>query len=158
MQYCIDYYKNSRAKEKADEFTIKYTKKNDVLIDFLEENKQKRINLTIEENLTDRELKLLKNICNVYPNLVLRFEDYDYNYIENITESGVPFFFGNKVNNWDEFLGLIELGVTDIYIVEDLCFELDKVSKIAHEENVRIRIYPNVAQSSWKDTPDIKKF
>ena len=119
MQYCIDYYRNLRAKEKADEFTIIYTKKNDALIDFLEKYKDKRINLTIEENLTDGELKLLKTICNNYSNLVLRFENYDYNYVENIVESGVPFFYGNRVNNWDEFLGLVELAVTDIYIVED---------------------------------------
>ena len=48
--------------------------------------------------------------------------------------------------------------MSDIYIVEDLCFELDKVSKIAHENQVQLRIYPNVAQSSWKYTEDIKKF
>ncbi len=158
MQYCIDYYRNSRAKEKADEFIINYTKRNDALIDFLEEYKDKRINLTIEERLTDGELKLLKTICDNYPNLFLRFENYDYDYVENITESGVPFFYGNRVNNWGEFIGLVELAVTDIYIVEDLAFELDKVSQIAHEAGIRIRIYPNVAQSSWKDTPDIKKF
>ena len=158
MKYCIDYYRNSRAKDIADEFTIKYTKKNDILIDFLEEYKDKRINLTIEEKLTDGELRLLKTICDNYSNLVLRFEDYDYDYVENITESGVPFFYGNKVNNWDEFMGLIDLAVTDIYVVEDLAFELDKVSTIAHNAGVRIRIYPNVAQSNWKDAPDIKKF
>jgi len=158
MKYCIDYYKNSKAKEKADEFTIVYTKKNDILIDFLEEYKTKRINLAINDKLTDGELKLLKTICDSYPNLVLRFELYDYDYIENIAESGVPFFYGNRVNNWDEFMGLVDLAVTDIYIVEDLAFELDKVSKIAHNEGIRIRIYPNVAQSSWKDTLDIKKF
>jgi hypothetical protein len=158
MKYCVDYYKNLKNKEKADEYTINYTKKNDILIDFLEENKDKRINLTIEEKLTDGELRLLKSICDSYSNLVLRFEDYDYDYVENITESGVPFFYGNRVNNWDEFTGLIDLAVTDVYIVEEFAFELDKISKIAHDEGVRIRIYPNVAQSRWKDTPDIKKF
>ena len=158
MKYCIDYFQNSKAKDKADEFMIKYTKKNDILIDFLEENKTKRIILKIEEELTEGELKLLKTICDSYTNLVLRFETFDYQYVETITEIGVPFFYANRVNSWDEFIGLIELGVTDIYIVEDLAFELDKVSQIAHEENIQIRIFPNVAQSSWRDTPDIKKF
>lgn len=158
MKYCIDYYKGFKNLEKADEFTIKYTKKNDVLIDFLENFKDKRINLAIEERLSESELKLLKTICDSYSNLFLKFESYDYDYVEVITESGVPFFFGNRVNNWDEFIGLIDLAVTDIYIVEDLAFELDKVSKIAHAEGVRIRTYPNVAQSSWKDSLDIKKF
>lgn len=158
MQYCVDYYRYSKANDKADEFTINYTKKNDALIDFLKENSQKRINLTIEEKLTDGELKILRTICDAYPNLVLRFEFYDYDYVENITESGVPFFYANRVNNWDEFIGLIDLAVTDIYIVEEFAFELDKISKIAHDAGIRIRIYPNVAQSRWKDTQDIKKF
>lgn len=158
MKYCIDYYKNSKAINEADEFIIKYTKKNDVLIDFLEKYKNIRINLTIEEELTFNELKLLKTISNNYSNLVLRFNHYNPETIEDIVECGVPFFFANRINNWDEFLGFIELGVTDIYIVEDLCFELDKVSLLAHQNNIQLRTYPNVAQSSWKDTLDIKKF
>lgn len=158
MKYCVDYYRHSKANDKADEFTINYTKKNDVLIDFLKENSQKRINLTIEEKLTDGELKILKTIHDAYPNLVLRFEFYDYDYVENIVECGIPFFYANRVNSWDEFLGLVELAVTDIYIVEEFAFELEKISEIAHAAGIRIRIYPNVAQSSWKDTPDIKKF
>ena len=158
MKYCIDYFKGMKSTDKADEFTIIYKKRNDTLIDFLKENNTKRINLKIEEDLTEGELKILKTICNNYPNLVLRFEYYNEETIEKITESGVPFFFGNRVSTWDEFLGLVDLAVTDIYIVEDLCFELDKISKIAHDAEIKLRVYPNVAQSSWKDSSDIKKF
>lgn len=158
MKYCINYHRNFKNADKADEFTITYNKKNDVLIDFLENFKDKRVNLTIDERLNYGELKLLKTISDTYSNLVLRFENYDSDAIEDIVDCGVPFFFGNRVNNWDEFLGLVELAVTDIYIVEELCFELDKVSAIAHNEDIKIRIYPNVAQSAWKDTPAVKKF
>ena len=158
MKYCVDYHKHIKGLDKADEFTITYTNKNDVLIDFLENFKEKRVNLKIEQRLTDAELKLLNTICKSYPNLFLRFEFYDYDYIENICESGVRFFFANRVNNWDEFLGLIMLGVSDVYIVEDLGFELDKIAEIAHSNDVRVRAYPNVAQSQWRDSLDIKKF
>lgn len=158
MKYCIDYHKSFRKAEQADEFTIIYNKKNDALIDFLEKFKDKRVNLTIEKELTTSELKLLKTIRDSYPNLFLRIEKYDDEILENLVECGVPFFFSNRVNNWDEFLGLVELGVTDIYIVEDLCFELDKVAAIAHNNDIQLRIYPNIAQSSWKHTPEIKKF
>lgn len=157
MKYCIDYHKSFKNADKADEFTIKYTRKNDALIDFLEKFKTKRINLVIEE-VSYSELKLLKTIRDSYPNLFLKIETYNSKTIEDIVECGVPFFFGNRVNNWDEFLGLVDLGVTDIYIVEDLCFELDKVAEIAHKENIQLRVYPNVAQSRWADTSEIKKF
>lgn len=158
MQYCINYNRTFKKPERADEFTIIYNKKNDALIDFLEKFKDKRINLTIEEKLTFSELKLLKTIWDKYLNFVLRIETYEEESLEDIVECGIPFFFSNRVNNWDEFLGLVELGVTDIYIVEDLCFELDKVAAIAHYNGIRLRVYPNIAQSSWKYTPEIKKF
>lgn len=158
MKYCINYHRNFKNADKADEFTITYNKKNDDLIDFLEKFKDKRINLTIEELLSYSELKLLKTIRDGYPNLFLRIENYNDDILEDLTECGIPFFFGNRINNWDEFLGLVELGVTDIYVVEDLCFELDKIAAIAHEENIYLRAFPNVAQSSWKHMHDIKKF
>lgn len=158
MKYCIDYFRSFKGIDKVDELTIKYNKKNDALIDFLEKFKDKRVNLTIEEKLTYSELKLLKTISDGYPTLFLRFENYNNDIIDDIVECGIPFFFGNRVDNWDEFLGLIDLGVTDIYVIENLCFELDKVATIAHQEDVQLRTYPNVAQSSWKFSPDIKKF
>ena len=55
-------------------------------------------------------------------------------------------------------MGLISLGVSDVYIVEELCFEIDKVAEIAHSEGVNIRVFPNVAQSSWNDSDGITKF
>ena len=61
-------------------------------------------------------------------------------------------------NTKDELLGYIQLGVSDVYIGDNLGFELDKVAEIAHQNNVQIRVFPNVAQSSWKETPGLKKF
>ena len=99
MKYCIDYHPSFKNIDIADELTVKYNKKNDALIDFLEKFKDKRINLTIEEPLSYSELQLLRTISDKYTNLILRFESYDNNSIEDIVECGVPFFFGNRVNN-----------------------------------------------------------
>ena len=52
----------------------------------------------------------------------------------------------------------IKLGVTDLYIAEQLGFELDKVAEVAHSNNVRIRVYPNVAQRLSKRTSALKSF
>lgn len=158
MKYCVDYYRHIDGLDKADEYTIKYSKKNDILITFLQENQNKMVNLTIEEKLEDTDYKTLRAIYNTFPNFKLRFEYYNQDTIEDIVECGIPFFFGNRVDNWDEFLGLIDLGVTDIYIIEDMCFDLERVSAIAKKEDVQLRTYANVAQSTWKDTPGIKKF
>ena len=46
MKYCINYHRNFKNPERADEFTINYTKKNDALIDFLENFKDKILSRT----------------------------------------------------------------------------------------------------------------
>lgn len=45
-----------------------------------------------------------------------------------------------------------------MYICEELGFFLDKVSKILHEHNIKIRVFPNICQSSFSATPSIKTF
>lgn len=158
MKYCVDYYKHIDGLDKADEYTIRYSKKNDVLITFLQENQNKIVNLTIEEALDAGDYKTLKAIYQTFPNFRLRFERYNPETIEDIVECGIPFFFGNRVNNWDEFLGLLDLGVTDIYVIEDMCFDLERVAIAAKLEGVQLRTYANIAQSTWKDTSGVFKF
>ena len=55
-------------------------------------------------------------------------------------------------------IGLLEYGVSDVYIVENLCFELDKVAEVAKKYNAQVRVFPNVAQSKFTDTSALKKF
>ena len=45
-----------------------------------------------------------------------------------------------------------------MYICEELGFSLDKISKILHDNNVRVRVFPNICQSSFPETPSIKTF
>lgn len=47
---------------------------------------------------------------------------------------------------------------TDMYICEELGFSLDKVSKILHDNNIKVRVFPNICQSSFLETPSIKTF
>ena len=47
---------------------------------------------------------------------------------------------------------------TDMYICEQLGFSIDQVSKVLHDHNVRVRVMPNIAQSSWPETPALQKF
>ena len=155
MKYCINYNKRIQTDCQIDEYTIEFKKSEPNLLQFLDENTDKRIILYAKE---EQDLLLFKDLCKKYNNLVIKFEYYDKTIIEEIVELGFPFFYNIHVNNWDLLLGLIDLGVTDVYVVEDLCFQLDKVAEIAHAENVQLRVFPNVAQSVWGDTAPLKKF
>lgn len=42
---------------------------------------------------------------------------------------------------------LIDRKVSDIYIVEELGFDLINVANVLHKNNINVRIFPNVAQS-----------
>lgn len=45
-----------------------------------------------------------------------------------------------------------------MYIVEGMGFELDKIAPIVHQYGTMVRVFPNIAQSAWEDTPDLQKF
>ncbi len=56
--------------------------------------------------------------------------------------------------------GYVNLGVTDIYIVEGLGFELEEIKKFLdkYENKPQIRVFPNVAQSSFDNIDGLRKF
>lgn len=164
MKYCLRYQKSKEAfMKKADELLIRYEADNLTLLDFLLENKEKRTIILIDEPerfFDDDELKKFIAFKEKYPDLNFTFclDELNFLLIAALKENNFSFFTRIYVNNWDTFRGLLDLGVSDVYIVESMGFELDKCSAIAHEKNVKIRVFPNIAQSQWEDTMDIKKF
>ena len=161
MKFCTNYNQNTYKLKHIndfDEWTITYNPKDDTLLEFLETYKDKRINLYISDNYFKEYLKICKSLCEKYSNLYIKFDKYNENTIEDIVEECIPFFFDQRVTTWDLLQGFIELGVTDVYVCEDLGFNIKEVAATAHNENVNVRIFPNVAQSSFEDTPDLWKF
>jgi len=45
-----------------------------------------------------------------------------------------------------------------MYICEELGFSLDRISDLLHNNGIRVRVFPNICQSSYADIPSIKKF
>ena len=160
MKYCFNYNKNTEHMQyinEANEWTIKYNSKDTTLLDFLDLHKDKRINIYVsgEEALTT-PISLFEELCKKYNNIYLKL-DMKYFYKKD-KKYNFKFFFDELVNDWDVLIGLLKYGVTDIYIVENLGFELDKVAEIAAQYNAQVRVYPNVAQSKFETTPPLKKF
>ena len=160
MRYCLTYQKNKdKLMDKADEISIYFDRTDVSLVDFLKKYINKRIIINIEiRDFTNEDFKLLKALYEKYPNFALKFSGYDKKFIELSKEAHIPYFLSKLVNNWDAFYGLIELGVSDIYIVEELCFELDLCRPLATAANVKLRTFANVAQAGWSNIPDMKKF
>ena len=169
MKYCIEFTKNFSYIDEVDEIFIEYKRNESALENFIEKFKDKRILIKLKyEDLTefidtDIMLILFKAIVektNAEIVFVLPiFEINDSLKAFNILkEHGFNVCFANLVNSWDELIGLADMGVSDIYIVEELGFELDRVAAVLHERGIKVRCYPNIAQSSHPNIKDIKKF
>jgi hypothetical protein len=53
---------------------------------------------------------------------------------------------------------LCKQGVTEVYVGEDICFDLVRAKAVASSYGVQLRTFPNVAQCSVKQTPPLQKF
>lgn len=166
MKYCIEY--NTECSKKlinsVEELIIRYNKKDFLkLIEYAKSNTNQRIIFSIDdidECLKDKVLEKFITIKKENPdfNFSIRLAKYNKEIKEILKEANFKFFFNIYVNDWDTFIGLSNLNVSDIYITENLGFEIDKVAAIAHKKNIQIRVFPNVCQSSWLETDTLKTF
>lgn len=163
MKYCIDFNNHSKYLDDVDEIRLKYDKQKIEAIQYIKEHSHQTIILYIEDTdefINSKDIDQFSNIAKEDPNLDFKIElsSYKKEYMEKLNDVNFKYFFNTYIRDWDTFLGYMNLGVSDIYIVESLGFELDKISKIAHDKNIKIRCFANIAQSSWKETDALKKF
>ena len=166
MKYCINYSNKSHIIDKVDEILIRYDKNKilELFTQFIPAHLNQRVIVQlIEENNIDTIVNNLKKIISIYnENKDIKFDIqlpfYNQKFIEELKDTNLKYFFKAAANSWDKFTSLISQNVSDIYITDELAFELDKVAEIAHKNNIKVRIYPNVAQSRWDKLSDILKF
>ena len=166
MKYCINYSNKSHIIDKVDEILIRYDKNKilELFTQFIPAHLNQRVIVQlIEEDNIDTIVNNLKKIISIYnENKDIKFDIqlpfYNQKFIEELKDTNLKYFFKAAANSWDKFTGLMSQNVSDIYITDELAFELDKVAEIAHKNNIKVRIYPNVAQSRWDKLSDILKF
>ena len=174
MKFCTHYKKDFEYYDLVDEIILKYEDKiYPSLIEFLEENERFRTktfiinyqNIEITDEISselEQGVLILKNLKKTYPSLKFKLKlEYDNtpkNVLNLLAKEKIPFFFSAFINNWDELYGFLDYGVSDVYITDDLGFELVEVSKLVHSYNAQVRVFPNIAQSTWETSTPIKKF
>lgn len=167
MKYCMDYNKQSKLLDKVDEININIRNLDDLqlVIDWTQSHNKQRINLCLldyELGLNEGYIKKAlqfqkeqKDNLDIAIRLPGRSEELD---VMLLDYPEAKIYFDEKITSWDRLIGTIEYGVSDVFICEGLGFELDKIAAIAHPKNIQIRVYPNVAQTSWKQMPSLKTF
>lgn len=149
------------------EYWINYNGEDDKLDIFLQQDPKHKIVINLIEDkflidfLTEEKAKMYANkTSEKYSPFIfcLKYNDYGINISTFMKQLEIPFFFDRHINSYDELNGMIEEGVKEIYICEELCFNIPKVAEIAHSKGVGIRIIPNICQSKWDKTIDLKQF
>ena len=172
MRYCLRYANSSKIKNVTDEISIIYNRQFDELMNFLQEHLTQRVVLVVEqipEFCASQEWHKLGAVVDAYPDLKLAVCLGSLHKAQAITiemqetinhlkERNIEYFFGALIKTWDQLDYYIGLGVSDVYLVEDICFELGAASAICNRNRVRIRVFPNVAQCSIGARPALKKF
>lgn len=164
MKYCMQYNRASKYIEDIDEINIQYNVTDAELWRFLDVYPGLRVNIAIQDSkefLKKQEIEKFIEInedYNFYVRLNSAFDDNDLELYKKLQENHIAAYFNTYANNWDVFMGLIFLGVSDIFITEQLCFELDEVSREAKKRKISLRMVPNICQSAWPFTPDEKTF
>lgn len=173
MRYCLHNSKN-KYRQQADEILVTLPPIKDIelkkLVEVILEYKDKQINLYIKdakECLESHGVQMIQAIKSKYPdvNIVLvtpkvgNTEEKDVlDLIAEIKDAKLPFFTHDVVIEPTTMYGLMQLGVSEMYISGELGFKLDEVSKILHKNQVKIRAFPNIAQIEWKLDNNLKAF
>lgn len=169
MKYCVPLFKNFKYIKEIDEIIIPFNENIEFFKTLIEKEKilpSHRVIIEVSDSqyfYDNGLLMVLVNLKKNYPNFnfTLMFDKYS-NKLNELYETlklkKIQFFFSTYVRDWDAFYGLISIGVSDIYIVESLAFELNLLGPIAHEKEVLIRVFANVCQASWIKDNTLKSF
>ena len=158
--FCLKYYPHNRCYQDADELKIQYKSADRTLENFLKEYQNKTIIIDISTSIIDEtDFILLSELSKKYQNIKIIFDCGAELYLDRAVKYNIPYFFTNPVTKIDQLIGLISYHPTDMYICEELAFSLDKVYNILHKEGIKVRVYPNICQSSFSSViPSIKQF
>ena len=157
MKSCIEWRKSFKYLPQIDQFNIDFKNKEIQLKKFLDTYaKSQRVNIRLPEEYTKDDVDLLEVIYQKGYNIAIILPDLYY--VNQFKEHNIPFFLSQMATSWDEFRGICSLGVSDVYITNELGFCLDRVSFIAKLNNINIRCFANIAQSSWRNGDGFKDF
>lgn len=134
------FHLNNPYDEVIDEFNIIFDDtKNDFkkLVNFVKEYPDKRINI---EFINKVDLSLVDILRSMHDQIYLRINTTNSFYIEEFDEQ-VKWFFDSSVcaaNNYSMLEYLLDLGVSDIYIADDLCYNLIDVKEYCGGTHIRL--------------------
>lgn len=158
VNYALDFNQHSKHLFDIDEIIVKYEGNEDKLRNFLTEHRTQKITISIETFIQPQTITDLLELKKEGYSFSVRSTVFLPEHVDLFKKAEIPFFIKRQVMGWDEFLHDLEFGVSEIYISGSLGFELQAVSALAKEHNVKLRAIPNIAQGCVLGVPPLKRF
>lgn len=155
MKYCINYYTGASSfmMERVEEVKIKVESHHTDadLLTYLESvPAQQRLIINISK-IDAEQFSTFVHVLNAtnHKNFTLLIDTAQINNIlEIIKTNNFNFYLTLPINNWEKLSAAVTLGVSDVLITDEFGFELKDISKYAHDKGIRVRVIPNLAQTS----------
>lgn len=164
MKYCFNYNRRSESLSLLDEVNVKFDPEDlDIIFDYMLEHTHQRINAKIVNERDIYTYNLLEKFeifrdDNPTIDFAIILPKYDSNLAGICRQKELKFYFDVVVRDWETFNTFIQVGVSDIFLVEQMMFEIKDASVAAHKAGVRVRTFPNIAQRRYEETQSIKCF
>lgn len=152
MNYCFHYNKNNPHLSKATEWIFSYKEDNPNLImkmrELKEEGTTQRIILDLTEFSGEPNWDILSASVREYPNSAILITKAQITFVPRMRVENIKWFLLNGCYTWDMLNECIKFGVSDVYITNELGFDIKNVKSFCDRNNVKVRVYPNIAQTS----------
>ena len=134
--------------DEIDQFNILFTEMShyEELEAFIKLYPNHRINVLFDNvNSEDDNIDGIIDICNKYENIYVRLRPQDLIHLSDYHKNNVRYFFDRTMPIYT--YGLLEWALecspTDIYIADDLTYNLEEVYKQCQAKNIELRVILN---------------
>jgi hypothetical protein len=167
MKYAINFSRSFSHFDEIDEVIFDYHGGEDLinsLPQFIKENQRAIIDIScLNETEIKEALSKIKDYKQTHLNTSVLIDFFTQSYLveEELKEYNIPFFYSTYARSYSMARFMVAHGATDLYIVEDLAFDLKNL-QCFREEGVQLRLFPDIAQHSpgcyGNFFPEITKF
>lgn len=155
MRYAIQYTRSFRHYDTVDEVIFDYAEGRDVdqLASLVREDQTAIIDLSdIDPEKYDEVKPILVRLKQTLPadlKVKIPFETRNmHNLMFWLQEREISYIFSNFAICRDQFYSMCLEAPSDIYVAEALAFDLENLFAMKQKYNVRVRVFPDIAQTA----------
>lgn len=152
MRFATNFeYQNLPMNDKADEFNIFYSKEDNslnALVDFIAAYKDKQVNIRFRNAI---DVKIASTLAKLGDNVRFVLDAKDMGRIQELKKDECKYFLVPSLAacSFTQLEYQVEtLGVSEVYVIDDLAYNLPIVSRWCNERGVRLRVVLNRPLSS----------